>query len=603
MSRIHHQVSAAYEGRTGEGRADPYPQQQHYPTSAQPSFQPPPPLSPPSSSPFAFAPPPLGTTVPLGGTSRPPLVSHHSDPSPVVQPISYPFVKQQQKLPPPASHHASYPYVSSIPMSYRSYSGDSGRNSPQSLDGRGPAPSNNPSTHSGSISAQSSPLPSNLQYQRQMLPGSYEAPMGQMFPDSNRAATYPQGYYNPVYASALSTEMPRSLSYPSGYSQPYSYIPSLPSPTSFHPPIPGYSSLTRHHTLGTGPSYAFGSRQPVQDRPFKCDECLQSFNRNHDLKRHKRIHLSVKPFGCEKCGKTFSRKDALRRHWLVKGCRGSEGATAPIMSLYPLSSTSSQPPALSPPTPTSLEQLKGNPITDSSSSSRSSTALPPLTSLPQRQSADQSQIILTPCEPSGLTLAQATAPLTQISIKTIDPAIGNIEVGSGSGSAGSMGEGFTPEYFDSAVPIKSASVMSADARSNVSPFSSTCTSPPESIQPQPYRRSTLTLASDGTGPSPSSSYKDTMPIAPSNLGAEGKPVFSTPFTPTAQSFAMQQQGTNASQTSSEANTMERQASSDKMPETWQRWHRPSFPFPAPPGISYVFDPSSPMEATDPSYVQ
>lgn len=28
-------------------------------------------------------------------------------------------------------------------------------------------------------------------------------------------------------------------------------------------------------------------------------------NRNHDLKRHKRIHLAVKPFGCDKCGKTY----------------------------------------------------------------------------------------------------------------------------------------------------------------------------------------------------------------------------------------------------------------------------------------------------------
>lgn len=49
-----------------------------------------------------------------------------------------------------------------------------------------------------------------------------------------------------------------------------------------------------------------------QDRPFKCDECPQSFNRNHDLKRHKRIHLAVKPFPCSHCDKSFSRKDALK---------------------------------------------------------------------------------------------------------------------------------------------------------------------------------------------------------------------------------------------------------------------------------------------------
>ncbi|KAI9809252.1 MAG: hypothetical protein M1825_002543 [Sarcosagium campestre] len=67
---------------------------------------------------------------------------------------------------------------------------------------------------------------------------------------------------------------------------------------------------------------ASGHAQPPQqnDRPFRCDQCPQSFNRNHDLKRHKRIHLAVKPFPCEFCEKSFSRKDALKRHILVKGC-------------------------------------------------------------------------------------------------------------------------------------------------------------------------------------------------------------------------------------------------------------------------------------------
>ncbi|KAJ8132564.1 hypothetical protein O1611_g1056 [Lasiodiplodia mahajangana] len=50
--------------------------------------------------------------------------------------------------------------------------------------------------------------------------------------------------------------------------------------------------------------------------------------RNHDLKRHKRIHLAVKPFPCEYCDKAFSRKDALKRHRLVKGC-GNNGKTSP----------------------------------------------------------------------------------------------------------------------------------------------------------------------------------------------------------------------------------------------------------------------------------
>jgi hypothetical protein len=53
-------------------------------------------------------------------------------------------------------------------------------------------------------------------------------------------------------------------------------------------------------------------QQAANDRPFKCDQCPQSFNRNHDLKRHKRIHLAVKPFPCTHCDKSFSRKDALK---------------------------------------------------------------------------------------------------------------------------------------------------------------------------------------------------------------------------------------------------------------------------------------------------
>ena len=49
-------------------------------------------------------------------------------------------------------------------------------------------------------------------------------------------------------------------------------------------------------------------------RPFACDMCALSFNRQHDLKRHRDTHSGDKPFLCEFCGKTFTRKDALKRH-------------------------------------------------------------------------------------------------------------------------------------------------------------------------------------------------------------------------------------------------------------------------------------------------
>jgi len=79
-----------------------------------------------------------------------------------------------------------------------------------------------------------------------------------------------------------------------------------------------------HHSMGPGfnsghaahmqQMYGHHNQQPSpqNDRPFRCDQCPQSFNRNHDLKRHKRIHLAVKPFPCGHCDKSFSRKDALK---------------------------------------------------------------------------------------------------------------------------------------------------------------------------------------------------------------------------------------------------------------------------------------------------
>ncbi|KAF1812477.1 hypothetical protein P152DRAFT_449216 [Eremomyces bilateralis CBS 781.70] len=89
-------------------------------------------------------------------------------------------------------------------------------------------------------------------------------------------------------------------------------------PGMMAPPYNSGHAATMQHMYGAHHHAPVSA--PVNDRPFKCDQCPQSFNRNHDLKRHKRIHLAVKPFPCTDCDKSFSRKDALKRHILVKGC-------------------------------------------------------------------------------------------------------------------------------------------------------------------------------------------------------------------------------------------------------------------------------------------
>ncbi len=154
-------------------------------------------------------------------------------------------------------------------------------------------------------------------------------------------------------------------------SSPYSTYPYTPQYGSFSYDHPSSATSATHDAAGQGQSSDYGDRGgyrssagvtasgqrypayqakvPLVDRPFKCDECVQSFvsthwrervpvlparrsingrrcrrrcrrrrmlltrfwenlppqrqNRNHDLKRHKRIHLAVKPFSCDKCGK------------------------------------------------------------------------------------------------------------------------------------------------------------------------------------------------------------------------------------------------------------------------------------------------------------
>jgi len=95
--------------------------------------------------------------------------------------------------------------------------------------------------------------------------------------------------------------------------------PTYPAPSSHHVHSPSY--------IPQLPQYMSHVRQPEETqypasppRPFSCDMCPLSFNRQHDLKRHRETHSGDKPFLCNECGKSFTRKDALKRHQTVKKC-------------------------------------------------------------------------------------------------------------------------------------------------------------------------------------------------------------------------------------------------------------------------------------------
>lgn len=85
----------------------------------------------------------------------------------------------------------------------------------------------------------------------------------------------------------------------------YPHRPQTPSPSS-----------SAGHYYGHPHQSMLDAQVPASpQRPFPCDLCALSFNRQHDLKRHKETHSGERPFLCNGgCGKTFTRKDALKRH-------------------------------------------------------------------------------------------------------------------------------------------------------------------------------------------------------------------------------------------------------------------------------------------------
>jgi hypothetical protein len=70
-------------------------------------------------------------------------------------------------------------------------------------------------------------------------------------------------------------------------------------------------------------------------RPFHCKSCPASFARNHDLKRHVKMH-DRKAWKCLGCEKIFSRRDAIKRHKnnsVARGLKGEKCVQAEILEV------------------------------------------------------------------------------------------------------------------------------------------------------------------------------------------------------------------------------------------------------------------------------
>lgn len=67
-------------------------------------------------------------------------------------------------------------------------------------------------------------------------------------------------------------------------------------------------------------------------RPFKCNDCDKSFNRNSALKSHRLIHLKCRPFICRLCSKAFIDQRSLDRHSRIH-TRGTDNYLIRTLSL------------------------------------------------------------------------------------------------------------------------------------------------------------------------------------------------------------------------------------------------------------------------------
>ncbi|KAJ7785251.1 hypothetical protein DFH07DRAFT_948325 [Mycena maculata] len=136
---------------------------------------------------------------------------------------------------------------------------------------------------------------------------------------SGFSPTSPYSPYGPDSSSPASTPHYGSSSshYGAGPQQPPVHYMSRSPPSPYSP-----ASLPAYYGAPYVPPPQFAGDYPASPpRPYPCDVCALSFDRHHDLKRHRTTHAGERPYVCNGgCEKTFTRKDALKRHQLSKEC-------------------------------------------------------------------------------------------------------------------------------------------------------------------------------------------------------------------------------------------------------------------------------------------
>ena len=141
----------------------------------------------------------------------------------------------------------------------------------------------------------------------------------QMYPNA-MPMNYGQPYHHSQPVPTPQSPVPQTAYQPHAYLNPYPHSPPLSNSQTQAFGVPSGEKEQPYRVQEVPQTIGLSSDYPTSPgRPFSCDLCALSFNRQHDLKRHRETHTGEKPYLCNGgCGKTFTRKDALKRHQVCR---------------------------------------------------------------------------------------------------------------------------------------------------------------------------------------------------------------------------------------------------------------------------------------------